>query len=541
MFNWHLPSQSRIKEIISSGHFTMEDLLQESYDIVVSAANDPVVYNALKEPAILVQFIEYVLKEPIRRDEVSPEQIPELQKQLLFSTTACDTIAQSTHLLEAIIQDKNILELIFKGFKESRSHLVFRRLTTLFTTIFTIDGVDVLAYIKTNQLDFLRNLIFKIGTAPTDDIINLIKLFIRSNAKVPGVIDWLANEQLIKLLITNLPNGIDINCRETVIILQEVTNDILTKHQLSEDHDLNDDLEINFSSSEEEKPKSPSSIAILFKQFEEAETLDLLFTSLFSSQTCQIYVLPYLMNVIFQNAFPALLQKSLHYMDNFLNILKSDQYQEGFARLMTLKFLVMLLKLDQPKINSLLIEKGFFSIILDLFFTHKNNTVMHNLILEYFTVGISRNQYTCAILSSSQLTYRIVEAWEKLNQENESRLKDQALSDHALSWLKKLFRNFKNEHDFPVDVAVRLQILRGSLNWGCFGHLLRLSYTIVTVSTQISPDFMQNPTQRDDWYKIVENDKWKKFVEEVLRVYTAISNQKLDQDYSSDSQDSSDD
>jgi len=248
------------------------------------------------------------------------------------------------------------------------------------------------------------------------------------------------------------------------------------------------------------------------------------------------------MNVIFQNAFPALLQKSLHYIDNFLNILKStDQSPEGFARLMTLKFLVMLLKLDNPKINQLLVEKGSFSIILDLFFIHKNNTVMHNLILEYFTVGISRNQYTCAILSSSQLTYRIVEAWEKLNQENESRLKDQALSDHALSWLKKLFRNFKNEHDFPVDVAVRLQILRGSLNWGCFGHLLRLSYTIVTVCTQISPDFMQNPTQRDDWYKIVENEKWKKFVEEVLRVYTAISNQKLDQDYSSDSQDSSDD
>jgi hypothetical protein len=291
MFPWSLSSQStRIKEILNSGNFTIEDLLLESYDIVVSAANDPVVYNQLKEPVLLVQLFDYVLKEPVKRDDVLPEQIPELQRQLLLSTTACDTIAQSTHLLEAIIKDVNIMEIIFKGFKEFRSHLVFHRLTTLFMAIFSIGASELIINIKAHQPDFLRNLVMKIGIAPTEDIVSLLKLFLRSNAKVPGVIEWLANEQLIRLLISNFSHqNSDIICRETVIVLQEVTNDILIKSQLSEDHDTNDDLEINFSSSEDEnnKPnKTPNTIMMIYKQYEEAETLDLLFACLFFFPHC---------------------------------------------------------------------------------------------------------------------------------------------------------------------------------------------------------------------------------------------------------------
>jgi hypothetical protein len=542
---WYLPSQSRIKDIISSGNFTIEDLLQESYDIVVSAANDPIVYNYLKDPAVLVKLFDYVLKEPVKRDDVPPEQIPELQRQLLLSTTACDVIAQSTYLQEAIIQDKKVLEIIFKGFKEFRSHLVFHRLTALFMALFSIGGGEVIEYAKAQQTDFIRNMITKIGVAPTEDIQNLIKLFLKSNAKVPGIIEWLANEHLLRNLITNLsPTCNDVTIRETVIILQEVTNDIIAKSQLSDDHDNYDEFELNFSSSEEEKqPKPPSSASILFKQYEDAETLDLLFTCLFSSQIAQIFALPFVMNVIAQGVFPSLLNKSLNYMDNFLNILKPvlpESNELGFGRLTIMKFLIMLLKLENPKITSLLVEKGSFPLVLELFFIHRNNTVLHNLVLEYFTIGLSRNQFLYAIVSNSQLTNRIVDAWEKLNLENESRLKDQALSDHALSWLKKLFRNFKNEQGFPVEVAVRLQILKGSANWGSFGHLFKLSNSFMSVCNQISPDILYNTTYRDNWLLLVENERWKKFVDEVLRVYNAISSQKLDQDFSSDSESSDD-
>jgi len=104
---------NRIKEKLNSGDFTIEDLLQESYDIVVSAANDSVVYNRLKDPVLLEKLFDYVLKEPVKRDDVPPDQIPELQRQLLLSTTACDTLAQSTHLLEAILHEKKILEIFF--------------------------------------------------------------------------------------------------------------------------------------------------------------------------------------------------------------------------------------------------------------------------------------------------------------------------------------------------------------------------------------------------------------------------------------------
>jgi hypothetical protein len=411
--------------------------------------------------------------------------------------------------------------------------------------IFSVGAVDLMAYIKTLQPDFLKNLIHKIGIAPTEDIISLIKQFLRSNTKAPGLIEWLANEHLIRLLMNNLiPQSTDITCRETIMVLQEVTNDILIKSQLSEDHDTADDLEINFSSSEEEKPKSPSSIMILYKQYEEAETLDLLFTNLFSSHICQIYTLPFVMNVISQNVFPALLQKSLHYIDNFLITLKPDKsgesHEAGFGRLITLRFLIMLLKLDNPKITSLLVEKNSFPTVLHLFFLHRNNTVLHNLILEYFTIGLSRNQYLIPIISTSQLITRIVEAWEQLVALNDARLKDQGLYDHAHSWLKKLFRNFKNDKDFPTDVAVKLQIIRGSPSWGCFGHLFKLSNALVTICNQTSSELVHS-TQRELWIQYTENEKWKKFVDEVLRVYNAISSQKLDQDCSSESPESSDD
>jgi len=554
---WPLASQSnRIKEKLSSGDFSIEELLQESYDIVMCAANDAVVYNRLKDPILLGKIFEYVLKEPVKRDDVLPDQIPELQRQLALSTTACDTIAQSTHLLEAILHEEKILEIFFKGLKENRSHLVYHRLTTLFLAIFSVDAVKLLSYIKSSQQDFLRTMIQKIGIAPTEDIISLIKQFLRSNNKAPGIIEWMANEQLIRLLLRNLsPHSTDTTVRETITVLQEVTNDILVKSQLSDDHDIGEDFEINFSSSDDEKkPKTPPAIMVLYSQYEEPETLDLLFTNLFSSSICHIYTLPFVMNIISQSVFPTLLEKSLQYIDQFLSVLKPSKHDQistnshpsangttGFGRLITLRFLIMLLKLDTSHITSLLVEKCSFPIILDLYFIHPYNTVMHNLILEYFSIGLTRKQYIFLIISSSNLIPRMVGAWENLVQANESRLKDQALYDHAYSWLKKLFRNFKNcEQNFPVDVAVRVQIIRGSHGWGCFGHLFKLSNQLVSIYTQTSPEFLQ-VSHRDMWSKFYEDEGWKKFVEEVLKVYNTISSQKLDQNSSSDSQDSSDD
>jgi hypothetical protein len=281
----------------------------------------------------------------------------------------------------------------------------------------------------------------------------------------------------------------------------------------------------------------------LYRQYEEPETLDLLFTNLFSSHTCHLYTLPFVMTVISQNVFPALLQKSLQYLDNFLTFLKPVSNENlsdaAFSRLITLRFLIMLLKLDNQKITTLLVEKRSFPIVLELLFIHRNNTVLHNLILEYFTVGLSRN-HMISIISSCNLIPRIVDAWDQLELKNESRLKDQGLYDHAHSWLKKLFRNWKNERDFPVEVAVKLQIIRGSTSWGCFGHLFKLANCLVTICSQTSPDLVHT-AQRDLWIQYTENERWKKFVEEVLRVYNAISTQKLDQDCSSESSSDNDD
>jgi len=414
--------------------------------------------------------------------------------------------------------------------------------------IFSVGTVELMTYIKSEQKDFLRNLILKIGIAPTEDIISLIKQFMRSNTKSPGLIEWLASEQLIRLLINNLsPNSTDITCRESICVLMEVTNDILVKSQISDEHESIEDLEINFSSSEEEKEKPktpPSSIMVLYQQYEEPETVDLLFTNLFSSSSCHLYTMPFLMTVISQNVFPALLQKCLQYMDNFLLLLKpqpKEPSSAGLSRLITLRFFNLLLRIDNPKITTLLVEKGSFTIILDLLFIHRNNTVLHNLILEYFIVGLSNShQYFISILSSSNLIMRIVDAWDQLEAANESRLKDQGLYDHAHSWLKKLFRNWKNERDFPVEVAVKLQIIRGSTHWGCFGVLFKLANNLVMIINQISPEF-DHSTQKDLWVKYTENERWKKFVDEVLRVYNAISSKKLDQDCSSESSSDNDD
>jgi hypothetical protein len=188
----------------------------------------------------------------------------------------------------------------------------------------------------------------------------------------------MANEQLIRLLLRNLsPHSTDITVRETITVLQEVTNDILVKSQLSDDHDIGEDFEINFSSSDDEKkPKIPPAIMVLYSQYEEPETLDLLFTNLFSSSICHIYTLPFVMNIISQSVFPTLLEKSLQYIDQFLSVLKPSKHDQnstnshpsssangttGFGRLITLRFLIMLLKLDTSHITSLLVEKKLFS------------------------------------------------------------------------------------------------------------------------------------------------------------------------------------
>jgi hypothetical protein len=303
---------------------------------------------------------------------------------------------------------------------------------------------------------------------------------------------------------------------------------------------------------------------LIYKQYEEAETLDLLFTCLFSSPTAQIFGLPFIMNIVSQNVFPVLQQKCLNYLEHFLNILKPVKGENhqllpspsihpdiGLGRTTTIKFLILLLKLDNPKITTLLIEKESFTILLEVLFIHRNNTVLHNLILEYFTIGLTRNQYTDIILSSTNLIGRITDAWNNLIIENEARLKDQALYDHALSYLKKLFRNFKHDRDLPVEVAVKLQIIRGSQNWGCFGHLFKLANLLVSIFSnninnhqipeQNSPNSQQNPITTNTWSRYLENEQWKKFVDEVLKVYNSISSQKLGQECSSDSQDSSED
>jgi hypothetical protein len=224
----------------------------------------------------------------------------------------------------------------------------------------------------------------------------------------------------------------------------------------------------------------------------------------------------------------------------------------GLGRTTTIKFLILLLKLDNSKITTLLIEKESFTILLEVLFIHRNNTVLHNLILEYFTIGLTRIQYTDLILSTTNLLGRITDAWNNLIIENEARLKDQALYDHALSYLKKLFRNFKHDRDLPVEVAVKLQIIRGSQNWGCFGHLFKLANIVVSIFSnninnthqipeQNSPNSQLNPLPSNSWNRYMENEQWKKFVDEVLKVYNSISSQKLGQECSSDSQDSSED
>jgi len=185
------------------------------------------------------------------------------------------------------------------------------------------------------------------------------------------------------------------------------------------------------------------------------------------------------------------------------------------------------------KLQIFWLKKNSFQIILDLLFIYRNNTVFHNQILEYFTTGLSRVQYALSIINSSQLINRILNDWDQLVQLNDSRIKDPLQYEHAFSWLKKLFRNFKNNNIFSVEIAVKMQIIRGSSSWGCFGHLLKLANFLVNLFAQMPPEIAQS----DAWRGVIENESWKKFVDEELKVYNAISSQKLDQDLSSESSD----
>jgi len=195
----------------------------------------------------------------------------------------------------------------------------------------------------------------------------------------------------------------------------------------------------------------------------------------------------------------------------------------------------MLLKLELPEATALIVEKGAFFVALDVMFTFKDNTVVQNLVLELFSVGLSRSQYVHDIIASSQLTTRIVDAWENMIVINEVRLKDEGLKEHALSWLKKLFKNFKAEPAFRVECAVTVQILKGSKTWCYFGHLFRIANLVVNATNQVASDVLYLTTFKDSWKALVENERWLKFVEDVAKVYNAIAAQKLDPDYSSDS------
>lgn len=546
------------------GNFTLEDLLQESYDLVVSAANDTTVCNYLKNPPVLRQLVEHVLKEPVKRDDVSADQYPELQKQLLNSNTAGDTISQSLILLDAILQDKEILTTIFNGFKTYKSHVVFHRVTSLLMAFFSINATLVVEFIRDQQPDFLKSMVGQLGKAPSEDILNIFKMLIRPNVKAQGLGDWLITDQLVKLLINNLKpanvpqHQIDLTSRETVVVLQELLNEAITKSKLSDlEVDNFDEFDINFSSSEEDKPpksppvaspasSTPAPCQILLKQFEDPESIDLLLSSMVASPTALAYGVPFLIHLLNQtaNSFSSLELKSVDCLDSFLNILKppeevsivfSDKVQYdkklGFNRLSIMKYLIVLLKLDHQGITNALFRKGSFKVALDVLYFYPENTVVQNLILEYFAIGFSRPTHVCEVVTTSDLTKRIVASWEQLKIQSAERLADEAVKEHAMTGLKKLFRRLRKEREIKVEVGLTLQILRGSKIWSYFGHLFKLANMVQNVNLEN----IDNNDIKEQWKTITQEESWKNFVEEVLKSYNTISNQKLDQAHDSDS------
>jgi len=259
-------------------------------------------------------------------------------------------------------------------------------------------------------------------------------------------------------------------------------------------------------------------------------------------------------------------KKSCAYLDQFLGVIKPptvgnsasnagnvggvegsvgrgggvrDVPQLGFGRLAVMKFLIMLLKLELSEVSALLLEKGMFDVGLEVMFTFRDNSVVQNMVLELFTVGMAQIHHAHDVILSTKLTKRIVESWEVLKAENELRLQDEALKEHALSWLKKLFKNFKTEPPFRVECAVTLQILKGSKTWSYFGHLFKVANLVVNVTTQVAgaPDEL---FKNESLQAMIKDENWIRFVEDCLKVYNAIGTQKLDPDYSSDSDSSPD-
>jgi len=84
----------------------------------------------------------------------------------------------------------------------------------------------------------------------------------------------------------------------------------------------------------------------------------------------------------------------------------------GTHRLAVLQFLLMLVT-EEPDICTILIETGFYSTALDIFFLHPTNSIVHDIILQFFLLICARDEDEIKeVFIQTKLLDQIGNVWE---------------------------------------------------------------------------------------------------------------------------------
>lgn len=112
-----------------------------------AATSDQELIAYLSAPERLSAMFEYVCEEPVRRDDVRPEQVADLKKRWAYSAASTEAFCQSFSLLSALMADKERMAALFEALLAPKHALVFHRLTSIVTPMLAAEPEATVKYI----------------------------------------------------------------------------------------------------------------------------------------------------------------------------------------------------------------------------------------------------------------------------------------------------------------------------------------------------------------------------------------------------------
>lgn len=533
-----------IREIMKTKSYTLEDLLKEDAgQFAAAATSDQELIAYLSTPERLTAMFNYVIEEPVRRDDARPEQVVELKRRWAYSASATEAFCQSFSLLSALMADSDRMAALFDALLGSNHALVFHRLAAIVTPMLAAEPEQTIKYIWEHVPRFVERIVERIGTASAQDLIPLLKSLLKAESKLQPAGTWMAQERLIEILVKNLaPGKSDQTYLDTALVLSELLIDSAMANAMSAaDSDSFEDLdELGHGTSpdgdedtrDEMRPKRERPpLSPLVLQFSEASTLDLFFSTVLSSTRALTPALAFLrayLTVTAQEGMQqeAIIAKIVERLSALIDQLKPEPEPRrinlpsgpavsfGLQRLAVLEFLLALNRINNPTLDAAFQEHRFFNLLLDILFRQSTSSIVHDLIAQAFFAAFNRPEsYIHSVIQSTDLMQVILDKWAYYEKANaiERDLQDKYPDLLPLRYLTHVSSLDK----FPEEIRDQVAIVREVRAWSFVGHLANLANLVAGLAKHGEGELKSY---------IESNNQWTSFVDGELKDYNARAN-----------------